>query len=136
MSRHAVYLANGEIIRIINVPDFMDDAQANALSASESIAVVPDWVQLGRAYFSGGAPLQRSELSLTVSATQVTANGTDTVTISGIPAGVEVNWPDGVVTSGDATIEFDTDLAGPHRFRFTAVEYLEKEVTIEAVAAT
>ena len=65
------------------------------------------------------------------------ANGTAEVIISGIPAGVQVQWPDGqtdIVTDGE--IRFSVDLAGTYAFRFTAVQYLDKEITVEAIPAT
>jgi hypothetical protein len=68
--------------------------------------------------------------------TPLLANGTDEAVISGIPEGVQVEWPDGqtdIVTGGE--IRFSVDLAGTYTFRFTAVPYLDQEVTIEALAA-
>ena len=67
----------------------------------------------------------------------IVANGTDEAIISGIPAGAQVQWPDGqtdIVTGGE--IRFSVDLPGTYTFRFTAVPYLDKEVTIEAIPAT
>jgi hypothetical protein len=36
----------------------------------------------------------------------------------------------------DGEIRFSVDLAGTYTFRFTAVPYLDQEITIEAIAAT
>ena len=66
----------------------------------------------------------------------IVANGTDEAIISGIPAGAQVQWPDGqtdIVTDGE--IRFSVDLAGTYTFRLTAVPYLDQEVVIEAIAA-
>ena len=99
------------------------DSQANASSAKN--------------YVDNGQLKDRQGFELLLSAAQIVANGTDEAIISGIPEGVQVQWPDGqtdIVTGGE--IRFSVDLAGTYTFRFTAVPYLDQEVVIEAVAAT
>jgi len=81
--------------------------------------------------------MNRQPMSLIVTSTSLIADGTDESIISDIPEGVQVEWPDGqtdIVTDGE--IRFSVDLAGTYTFRFTAVPYLDKEITIEAIAAT
>ena len=98
------------------------DSQANASSAKN--------------YVDNGQLKDRQGFELLLSAAQIVANGTDEAIISGIPSGVQVEWPDGqtdIVTGGE--IRFSVDLAGTYTFRFTAVPYLDQEVTIEALAA-
>ena len=98
------------------------DSQANASSAKN--------------YVDNGQLKDRQGFELLLSAAQIVANGTDEAIISGIPAGVQVEWPDGqtdIVTDGE--IRFSVDLAGTYTFRFTAVPYLDQEITIEAIAA-
>ena len=88
-------------------------------------------------HVSNGEVLDCGEMSLITTNTPLLANGTDEAVISGIPEGVQVEWPDGqtdIVTGGE--IRFSVDLAGTYTFRFTAVPYLDQEVVIEAVAAT
>ena len=66
----------------------------------------------------------------------IIANGNDEAIISDIPSGAQVQWPDGqtdIVNDGE--IRFSVDLAGTYTFRFTAVPYLDKEITVEAIAA-
>jgi len=68
---------------------------------------------------------------------QVIADGVDECVIAGIPPGVVVQWPDGQtdeVTDGE--VRFSVDLPGTYTLVFEAVEYLRKEITIEAVPAT
>ena len=67
----------------------------------------------------------------------IIANGNDEAIVSDIPSNTQVEWPDGqtdIVTDGE--IRFSVDLAGTYAFRFTAVQYLDKEITVEAIAAT
>jgi len=88
-------------------------------------------------YVESGSVLQRQPMVLITTNTPLLANGTDEAVISGIPEGVQVEWPDGqtdIVTGGE--IRFSVDLAGTYTFRFTAVPYLDQEITIEAIAAT
>ena len=87
-------------------------------------------------HVSNGEVLDCVEMSLITTNTPLIADGTDEAVISGIPEGVQVEWPDGqtdIVTGGE--IRFSVDLAGTYTFRFTAVPYLDQEVTIEALAA-
>ena len=87
-------------------------------------------------YVESGSVLQRQPMVLITTNTPLLANGTDEAVISGIPAGVQVEWPDGqtdIVTDGE--IGFSVDLAGFYIFRFTAVPYLDQEVVIEAIPA-
>lgn len=65
----------------------------------------------------------------------IAANGTDTATISNIPAHTLVTWPDGEVTEiNDGLLEFAVDLAGTYTFIIDAVQYTKQEVAIEALA--
>jgi len=76
-------------------------------------------------------------MPLITTSTPLIANGTDEAVISGIPEGAQVEWPDGqinIVTDGE--IGFSVDLPGTYAFKFTAVAYLDKEITIEAIPAT
>ena len=87
-------------------------------------------------HVSNGEVLDCVEMPLIATNTPLLANGTDEAVISGIPEGAQVVWPDGqtdIVTGGE--IRFSVDLAGTYTFRFTAVPYLDQEVTIEALAA-
>ena len=88
-------------------------------------------------YVESGVVTQRQQIPLITTNTSLTANGTDEFVISGVPAGVQVEWPDGqtdIVTDGE--IRFSVDLPGTYTFRFTAVPYLDQEVVIEAIPAT
>ena len=99
------------------------DSQANASSAKN--------------YVDNGQLKDRQGFELLLSAAQIVANGTDEAIISNLPAGVQVQWPDGqtdIVTDGE--IRFSVDLPGTYTFQFTAVPYLDQEITIEAIAAT
>lgn len=56
-------------------------------------------------------------------------------TITGIPSGTKVTWPDGVITTEtDGQVELSTDTPGFYTFRFELWPYQDKEITIEAVA--
>ena len=88
-------------------------------------------------HVSNGEVLDCVEMPLIATNTPLLANGTDEAVISGIPEGAQVEWPDGqtdIVTGGE--IRFSVDLPGTYTFQFTAIPYLDKEITIEAIAAT
>ena len=111
-------------------PTFYDDIGLNAIEVTE---IVGD----SSHYVVDGVVQPKQPMSLITTNTPLIADGTDEVIISGIPSGVQVEWPDGQIdTITDSEIRFSVDLAGTYTFRFTAVPYLDQEVVIEALAAT
>ena len=133
MNRWAVYNQQGRIDSIYSGLD--SEAQLQAQDGLEVVLIADDLDDV-TAYISGGAVQPKQPISLITTNTPLIADGTDEVIISGIPPGVQVEWPDGqtdIVTGGE--IRFSVDLAGTYTFRFTAVPYLDQEVTIEALAA-
>jgi len=134
MNRWAIYNQQGRIDSIYSGPDF--EAQLQAQGGLEVVPIADDLDDV-TAYISGGDVQPKQPMSLITTNTPLLANGTDEAVISGIPEGAQVEWPDGqtdIVTGGE--IRFSVDLAGTYTFQFTAVPYLDQEVTIEAVAAT
>ena len=97
----------------------------------------PESFDVSDFYIELGSLTKKQSMVLIITNTPLTADGTDEAIISGIPAGVQVEWPDGqtdIVTGGE--IRFSVDLAGTYTFRFTAVPYLDQEIIIEAIPAT
>ena len=134
MSRWAIYDANGRIDRVFSGPDSVAPTQAQG---DEQAISIDDSQTDENAYVANGVIVDKAAFSLTINKTEITADGIDEAIISGIPEGVQVEWPDGqtdIVTGGE--IRFSVDLAGTYTFRFTAVPYLDQEITIEAIAAT
>jgi len=134
MKVYACYVESGlivNIMRCIVVGDsYENDTGLKALEVNEEVGITTH-------YISNGNSFEKAPLSLTVNSTSLIANGTDEAVISNIPAGAQVEWPDGqidIVTDGE--IRFSVDLPGAYTFRFTAVPYLDKEITVEAIAAT
>ena len=81
--------------------------------------------------------IERPDLTLTVSKSTITADGTDETSISGLPNPTTVAWPDGqedLVTDG--SIEFSVDLEGSYIFRLESFPFKTQEITIEAVTTT
>ena len=86
-------------------------------------------------YVDNGQVVEKLPLNLP-EALQITADGADEAVITGIPAGVTVQWPDDQVDEvTDGEVRFSVDLPGTYTLTFDAVPYLRQEVTIEAVAA-
>ena len=79
----------------------------------------------------------RLEMPLTTIVSEIIADGQLQNIISGVPIGSTIKWPDGFIEQAeDDIVTFGVDLAGIYTFRFTAIPYLDQEVTIEAIAAT
>ena len=134
MNRWAIYNQQGRIDSIYSGPDF--EAQLQAQGGLEVVPIADDLDDV-TAYISGGDVQPKQPMSLITTNTPLIADGTDEVIISGIPSGVQVEWPDGQVdTVTDGEIRFSVDFPGTYTFQFTAVPYLDKEITIEAIAAT
>ena len=135
MKRWAIYKSNtGKIDRVYSGPEYEALIQPQA---GEQVVVILGAENDVSIYVEAGQVKARQSMLLTISSTQITANGTDEAIISNIPEGVQVEWPDGqtdIVTDGE--ISFSVDLPGTYTFRFTAVPYLDKEITVEAIAAT
>ena len=110
---------------------------ASEILPGEGRIVLHEDVDAFECYVLEGELAIKSKILSVTSNETIIANGTDEAIISNIPAGVQVQWPDGqtdIVTGGE--ISFSVDLPGTYTFRFTAVPYLDKEITIEAIAAT
>ena len=135
MKRWAIYKSNtGQIDRVYSGPEYEALIQPQV---GEQVVVILGAEDDASSYVEAGQVKARQSMLLTISSTQITANGTDEAIISGIPAGVQVQWPDGqtdIVMDGE--INFSVDLPGNYTLTFTAVPYLDQEVVIEAVAAT
>ena len=134
MNRWAIYNQQGRIDSIYSGPDF--EAQLQAQGGLEVVPIADDLDDV-TAYISGGDVQPKQPMSLITTNTPLIADGTDEVIISGIPSGVQVEWPDGQIdTVTDGEIRFSVDLPGTYTFQLTAVPYLDQEITIEAIAAT
>jgi len=121
-----VYVKGNGELRSVDPQNFSPTAQMVTYTGDRS----------DNLHVSNGEVLDCVEMPLIATNTPLLANGTDEAVISGIPEGVQVEWPDGqtdIVTGGE--IRFSVDLAGTYIFRFTAVPYLDQEVVIEAIPA-
>jgi len=134
MRGFAGYTLDGTIRNIMYCdevgPTYEDDTGLIPVEVDEQVGFATH-------YILSGVATEKQLFSFVLNAFDVIANGTDEAIISGIPAGVQVEWPDGqtdIVTDGE--IRFSVDLPGTYTFRFTAVPYLDQEVVIEAIPAT
>ena len=134
IKNYAVYVASGEILQTVTMTARMAALQElNTNSMTEVSTEVTDSTH----FFIDGDVSPKSEFDLTVGEVQLLSGGTYSVTISNVPTGVQVEWPDGQTdTVTDGEISFSVDLPGTYTFKFTAVPYLDKEITVEAIAAT
>lgn len=134
MNRWAIYTSSGRIDRVYS------GIEAEALvqpQGSEQVAIMPDGLDDATAYVSGGQVVPKQPFSLQTTNPQIAADGIDECVIGNIPAGATIQWPDGQtdeVTDGE--VRFSVDLAGTYKLKFSAIAYLDQEVTIEAVIPT
>jgi len=110
---------------------------ASEILPGEGRIVLHEDVDAFECYVLEGELAIKSKILSVTSNETIIANGTDEAIISNIPAGVQVEWPDGQIDIvNDGEIRFSVDLPGTYTFRFTAVPYLDQEVVIEAIPAT
>lgn len=133
MNRWAIFTPDGRIDRI-----YSGTPQEAALQPQGDEDLLPIYGEMNdaNAYVLDGAIEARQPFSFTINTNEITADGIDTATVSGVPTGTFVEWPDGQVDEvTDGLVELAVDLPGTYTLRFTAIAYLDQEVTIEAVAA-
>ena len=133
LKKYAVYNVSGEILQTLSC-----NPRSALLQETEGSLVVEvqSYVSDASHFVRNSIVAAKSRMNFLISPLFILANGTDEATISNIPAGVQVEWPDGqtdIVNDGE--IRFSVDLPGTYTFRFTAVPYLDQEVVIEAIAA-
>jgi len=138
MKKIGLYLSDGKIDMVITCPDrmvaFQGGVGLTVIELSNGQESHNSYVDMVTLTVQPKTDFVFATNPITFS---IVANGTDEAIISGIPEGVQVEWPDGqinIVTDGE--IGFSVDLPGTYTFRFTAVPYLDKEITVEAIAAT
>ena len=81
---------------------------------------------------------EKTALPFTTNKLEILADGEDSAVIQGLPAGIEIDWPDLYrhITEENETIEFMVDLPGKYTFSLFSTPHLFTEITIEAIAAT
>lgn len=136
MSYFVVYDSGGVILqvgtwRLQDIP-----GTQRLLKSNEYLAKSENCVSTDTHYVSEGVILQKKEYEFP-HYFKITADSVDEATISPVPIGTLVRWPDNKITQiTDGEVSFSVDLSGIYTLVFEAVEYLRKEVIIEAVPAT
>lgn len=127
--------ATGKVTSIGTCPDFVFSAQEPA-DTNLGLIEAPSHSWEYYVDISGLEPViaQKTDFSLTVSSNTLLADGIEEVTVSNIPVGTLVTWPDGVETEvNDGQVVFSVDLVGEHTFKFSHVAHL---TTTEVFTAT
>jgi len=132
------FKGTGQIQSITTCTDSVSQIQS-LLPACQRITVDASDTQpeIKKCYVANNALLWKTGMPVTVNVLQIAADGIGECVIGNIPSGASVTWPDGQtdeVTDGE--VRFSVDLPGTYTLVFEAVEYLRKEVTIEALAPT
>ena len=138
MKKIGLYLSDGKIDMVITCPDRMVAFQGGV---GLTVIELSNGQESHNSYVDMATLEVQPKINFLFSTSPsnylIVVNGTDEAIISSIPAGTQVEWPDGqtdIVTDGE--VRFSVDLPGIYAFQFTAVPYLDKEITVEAIAAT
>jgi len=98
------------------------------------LTVVEGFADAKSQYFDlvEGILKDKTELSLTIDKTTLTADGTDSVNISGIPVGTIYWQSDVTFVVDDGSLIFTTDVANTYLLEFHSIEHFDVEVTLVA----
>jgi len=88
--------------------------------------VIEGQCRIATCYYSGGQILPKQIMALQY------ADGLvgDTISISGIPDGAQVTWPDAVVTTEAGSVSFDANAQGQYTFKVYHPAYYLERITI------
>lgn len=132
MKHYAIYEPSGRIVQSGYCNPSSFSGTRDRLSGDFSICEAYRPVSVRSDFVQGGAVHERQFLDISPPAA-IIADGQDEAVITGIPAGVSVTWPDGQTDEVlEGEVRFSVDLPGTYILRFSAVEYLDQEVAIEA----
>ena len=130
MVNYCISDATGRILRSMTIP-------AEALASVQMLAGERRWPYRGHPnqhYILDGQLADRPTMPITVDREQLVADGEDTLTFAGIPAGASLSL-DGETYAMDGTpLELSIDRPGRYRARFTLWPYIDKEVSFEAAS--
>jgi len=133
MKRWAIYYPDGRIGRVYSGTE--DEALIQP-QGEEQVAEISDGLDDSTAYIIGGQVVLKQPFTFQMSNPQIVADGMDEFVVGNIPAGTVIQWPDGQIDEvADGEVRFAVDLPGTYTLKFSAVPYLDEEVTVEAVAA-
>ena len=132
MIKFLVHDAGGVILRtgLCTYTDLylQDPNPMNVLAYEEDISDLTHYIG------PQGDILIKTPFSLTPSGPTIEADGIDIFSVSGIPPGTMVTWPDmDVILTADHTVEWTEDLIGTFKFIFRHTEHLDEEVSFEAI---
>jgi hypothetical protein len=123
-----IYDDTGEILRTGNAPVNMVDIQAGD-GETAAVGSANDLTQ----YVLDGVLTDKPEMPIIIDKTSIAANGTDLVTITGVPSGALVqvgSLASGEVMDGELYLSFDE--VGEYEVTFSLFPYLDYSVKISA----
>jgi hypothetical protein len=125
MGKWTVFLSNGAI-----------------LQTCYGLEPIPSEIPEGGGYFEGLADskteyaldgIKTARPNMAISHPATTSINTE-ISITGIPAGCEVNHPGGTATVDDGVIEWQSSVEGRFEFSFKCFPYQDEVITIEVTA--
>lgn len=132
------YTDTGTIKSVLTAPEYMLSANIR-----DGIGYVEGGFRDDLYYFdfSAGAPKLKPEMGVSANKTTVQADGVDSVVISGLPTQdpngqpieVRVGIGSDVYAVTDGVFEFTVDAPGTYRVMCRARNYLDYDLTVEAI---
>ena len=120
----------GRVIQQLTLPENTDYYDAN------SVLLYEGSIDGGTHYIVDGQPAERPLMDIVMSKSVILANGEDTSTIAGIPAGAKLHVSGPVsldpVTVDETAIQFSADVPGDYSLRIECFPYLDWTEVIHA----
>jgi hypothetical protein len=126
MNIYAVYEADGTLVKAISCSE--DEIEMN-IDQGQLFMTTDVFANYDTQYVSNNTIVDKTEFpELTVSPATIGS----LISITNIPTGSKVRWPDGVVTpEDDGELSFTVDVGGEYFFEFRHPLYLSKRLTID-----
>lgn len=101
-------------------------------SAGEAVIEAAQPVSWKTHYVADGEIIERPEMALSVTKTDISADGTDSAIITGLPSPASVTLNSETYDVLDGVIEITVEAPGVYAVKCTAWPYRDKEITVNA----
>lgn len=125
MNIYAVYEADGTLVKAISCSE--EEIEMN-IDQGQLHMATDVFANYDTQYVSGGAIVDKTEFpELNISPATLGS----IISVTNIPTGTKVRWPDGVVTpEDDGELSFSADVGGDYFFEFRHPMYVAKRVIV------
>lgn len=125
------YLDTGKVFQVMTLPE----GSSQPVGSNEGLIEIPERLKTYYVDVSVTPHVLQTKqtFSYTINKTNCIADGTDTVSITGLHNPTTVVWPDGEITEEtDGEASFTLDMAGDYTVTLEAIPYLKEVIHVTA----